>query len=401
MKVNNVRTVFWKEVVDSVRDSRTIFLMIALPLIIYPALFTGMGYFERSTRQKQEEAAISLAVVNSKDASGLVSFLESKGRNNLVVFEKPRGSDAAEMIRDKTVRVALVVPGQFQSALESGKAEELEILYDGADMNSLASRDRVTALLIEYGNSVVKQRLASKGLDVSILETVKTIPKNVATSREMGAFAFGTMVPFLLIILMSAGAQHTAIDVTVGEKERSTLETILATSASRTEIVFGKFLAVLLFSFTTAIMGLIGLLLTMFSGLSFMSALAEEKMSISADTVVILLLSLAPVMIFLSAAFMTIGCFAKSIKEGQTYSSYFYMAIMLAAVVTIFPGLEIGLKGYAIPVLGVLFLEKEVLLGSFNLVHILMASLSTLAIAVAAILLSVRLFSNEKVMFRI
>lgn len=275
------------------------------------------------------------------------------------------------------------------------------MLYDGADMNSVVARDRVTALLTEYGNSIVRQRLASRGLDVSILEAVKTAQKNVATSREMGAFAFGTMVPFLLIILMSAGAQHTAIDVTVGEKERSTLETVLATSASRTEIVFGKFYAVLLFSFATAIMGLIGLLLTMYSGLSFMSAIAEEKISISPGTILILLLSLAPVMIFLAAAFMTIGCFAKSIKEGQTYSSYFYMAIMLAAVVTIFPGLEIGLKGYAIPLLGVLFLEKEVLMGSFDVVHILMASLSTLAIAVVAIFLSVKLFSNEKVMFRI
>ncbi|MCX5800039.1 MAG: ABC transporter permease [Candidatus Eisenbacteria bacterium] len=401
MRISNVRTVFWKEVVDSVRDSRTIFLMIALPLVIYPALFTGMGYFEQMVREKQEETAVSVAVVNAEKASGLLAFLKEQGKVDVLSVSGSRGDDPGQMIRQRVARVALVVPDGFETALEGGHVTEVDVLYDGADMNSIGGRDRITSLLAEYGNRVVRQRLESRGLDVSILETVKAKPRNVATAREMGAFAIGTMVPFLLIILMSAGAQHTAIDVTVGEKERSTLETVLVTSASRTEIVLGKFAAVMLFSLATALMGLVGLLFTMYSGLSFMSAIAEGKMSVSAGTVLILLLSLVPVMIFLSAAFMAIGCFAKSIKEGQTYSSYFYMVIMLAAVVTIFPGLEFGLKGYAVPLVGVLFLEKEVLMGSFNILHIAVASLSTLVIAVGAIFLSVRLFSNEKVMFRV
>lgn len=401
MRLNNVRTVFRKEVIDSVRDSRTIFLMIALPLFIYPALFAGMGYLERMMREKQEEAAISVAIVNSGDASRLLSFLSEQDKLNVLIVPKNEEARASETIKQKIARVTLVVPDKFETMLDRGSAGELELLYDGADMNSVGARDRITGLLNDYGNRIVRQRLESRGLDLSILNTVKTKPTNVATAREMGAFAIGTMVPFLLIILMSAGAQHTAIDVTVGEKERSTLETVLVTSASRTEIVFGKFAAVLLFSFATAIMGLIGLLFTMYSGLSFMSAIAEGKLSVSGSTIMILLLSLAPVMVFISAAFMAIGCFAKSIKEGQTYSSYFYMVIMLAAVVTIFPGFETGLKGYAVPLLGVLFLEKEVLMGSFDVLHIAVASLSTLAIAVAAIFLSLKLFSNEKVMFRV
>ena len=401
MKPRNISTVFWKEVVDSVRDSRTIFLMIALPLVIYPALFTGMGYFERMMREKQEETAISVAVANSQYAPRLMEFLTKQDKLNVIVLPAGQESDAGQMVKDKVASAMLVLPEGFDAALDSGRTERVNLLYDGADVNSVGARERITALLIQYGNDIVKQRLKARGLDASILETITTEPRNVATSREMGAFAIGTIVPFLLIILMSAGAQHTAIDVTVGEKERSTLETVLATSASRTEIVFGKFGAVLLFSFATAIMGLIGLLFTMYSGLSFMSAIAEEKLTVSASTVAILLLSLAPVMIFLSAAFMAIGCFAKSIKEGQTYSSYFYMVIMLVAVVTIFPGLETGLTGYALPLLGVLFLEKEVLMGSFDLLHIMVATLSTLAIAVGAIFLSVKLFSNEKVMFRI
>lgn len=124
MKLNNVRTVFWKEVVDSVRDSRTIFLMIALPLIIYPALFTGMGYFERSMRQKQEEAAISLAVVNADDGTGLVSFLGKQEKLHLVVLPKGQENDAGRMIREKIAKVALVVPKKFEAALENGRSEE-------------------------------------------------------------------------------------------------------------------------------------------------------------------------------------------------------------------------------------------------------------------------------------
>ncbi|KPJ60709.1 MAG: hypothetical protein AMJ46_05510 [Latescibacteria bacterium DG_63] len=401
MKFSNVRTVLWKEIIDSIRDSRTIFLMIALPLIIYPALFTGLGYFERIVRKRQKETDISVAVLNHGSARELVEFLSGQEKLNVLLMPQTKTEGAADIVREQIARVALLIPEGFEASVRAGSEAGLTVLYDGADVISVGGRDRVIALLREYGSEIVRTRLEGRGLDISILDTVEISTENVATAGEMGALALGTMVPFFLIILMCAGAQHTAIDVTVGEKERSTLETVLASSASRTEVVFGKFAAVMVACMATAIMGLIGLLLTIYSGLSVMTAVAEGSLSISFGTVMVLLLTLIPVMIFLSAAFVAIGCFAKSIKEGQTYSSYFYMLIMLSAVVTIFPGFEIGVKGYAVPLLGVLFLEKEILTGTFDLLHVALALLSTLTIAVVAIYVSVRLFSNEKVMFRI
>ncbi|UCF78012.1 MAG: ABC transporter permease [Candidatus Eiseniibacteriota bacterium] len=401
MKLSNVRTVLWKEVIDSLRDSRTIFLMIALPLIIYPALFTGLGYFERLVRKRQREAGVSVAVVNYTDAHELVEFLSVQEKFEVLLMPRLEGEGAADVVRGQVANVALVVPDGFDELVKAGTLAGLTVLYDGADMISVSGRDRVISLLREYGSEVVRSRLEGRGLDVSILDTMDIGTENVATAGEMGAFAVGTIVPFFLIILMCAGAQHTAIDVTVGEKERSTLETILASSASRTEVVFGKFVAVMLASLATAIMGLVGLLLTIYSGLSFMTDVGEGSLTISFSTVMILLLTLLPVMVFVAATFVAIGCFAKSIKEGQTYSSYFYMLIMLSAVVTIFPGFETGLTGYAVPLLGVLFLEKEILTGGFDIVHTCVALLSTLAIAVGALLVSVKLFSNEKVMFRV
>jgi sodium transport system permease protein len=401
MKLGNVRTVLWKEIIDSLRDSRTIFLMIALPLIIYPALFTGMGYFERVVRKRQRETDVSVAVLNHMSAPALVEFLSVQEKLNVLLIPEVDEEGAADLVRDQIAKVALIVPHGFEASVRAGDVVGLAVLYDGADVISIGGKDRTISLLREFGSEIVRSRLEGRGLDISILDTVEIEQKNVATAGEMGALVIGTMVPFFLIILMCAGAQHTAIDVTVGEKERSTLETVLVTSASRTEVVFGKFSAVMMASLATAIMGLIGLLLTIYSGLSFMTAVAEETLTISLGTVMILLITLIPVMIFVSAAFVAIGCFAKSIKEGQTYSSYFYMLIMLSAVVTIFPGFETGLKGYAVPLLGVLFLEKEILTGTFDLLHVALALLSTLTIAVVAIFVSVKLFSNEKVMFRI
>ncbi len=401
MKLGNVRTVMWKEIIDSLRDSRTIFLMIALPLIIYPALFTGMGYLERVVRKRQKETAVSVAILNHLSARALVEFLSEQEKLNVLLMPGVEEENAANLVRDQIAQVALLIPREFESTVAAGQAVRLAVLYDGADVISIAAKDRTISLLREFGSEIVRTRLEGRGLDISILDTVEIDQKNVATAGEMGALVIGTMVPFFLIILMCAGAQHTAIDVTAGEKERSTLETVLATSASRTEVVFGKFAAVMLASLATAIMGLIGLLLTIYSGLSVMTAVADETLTISIGTVMVLLVTLIPVMIFVAAAFVAIGCFAKSIKEGQTYSSYFYMVIMLSAVVTIFPGFETSLAGYAVPLLGVLFLEKEILMGTFDLLHVLLALLSTLTIAVVAIFVSVKLFSNEKVMFRI
>ncbi|MBN1504619.1 MAG: hypothetical protein JW952_06145, partial [Candidatus Eisenbacteria bacterium] len=144
-----------------------------------------------------------------------------------------------------------------------------------------------------------------------------------------------------------------------------------------------------------------GLLVTIFGGLSFIAGETGQDLVISAGSVLALLATLIPAMIFVAATFVAIGCFAKSTKEGQTYSSYFYMVIMVAAVVTIFPGVDLGLKGFSIPLIGVLFLGREILSGAFVPAHVAAALVSTLAIAVGALVLSVRLFSNEKVMFRI
>jgi sodium transport system permease protein len=401
MRLSNIRTVLWKEVIDTLRDGRTLFLLVALPLVMYPALFAGLGYFERLMREKQEEATISVMVVNPGGAPGLVDALSGREKLNVVRLPKTDEASASRLIREEVVQVALLVPPAFEESLTAGKTATLALLYDGASIASADARDKITAAVGDYKSELVRKRLETRGLDITILDTVRIDPRNVATAGEMGAFVVSMMVPFFLIILMCAGAQHTAIDVTAGEKERSTLETVLTTSASRTEIVFGKFLAVLLTACATTLTGLTGLLITIFGGLSFISGEAGQKLVISPGSVLALLATLIPAMIFVAATFVAIGCFAKSTKEGQTYSSYFYMVIMVAAVVTIFPGVDMGIKGFAIPLIGVLFLGREILSGGFVLSHVAAALVSTLAIAVGALVLSVRLFSNEKVMFRI
>jgi len=401
MRASNIHTVLWKEVVDTIRDGRTLFLLVALPLVMYPALFAGLGYFERIMRQKQEEATVSVVIINPADAQQLVDLLSGREKLNVVRLPDTDEASASRLIREEVVQLALLVPPAFEESLTAGKMEKLVLLYDGANVASVDAREKITNAVSEYKSQLVRKRLETRGLDISILDTVQIESQNVATAGEMGAFVVSMMVPFFLIILMCAGAQHTAIDVTAGEKERSTLETVLTTSASRTEIVFGKFLAVLLTAFATTITGLAGLLLTIFGGLSFVSGVTEEKLVISFGSVLALLATLIPAMIFVAATFVAIGCFAKSTKEGQTYSSYFYMVIMVAAVMTIFPGVDMGLKGFAIPLIGVLFLGREILSGGFVPAHVGVALISTLAIAVGALVLSVRLFSNEKVMFRI
>lgn len=401
MRLSNIRTVLWKEVVDTLRDGRTLFLLVALPLVMYPALFAGLGYFERLMRQKQEEATVSVMVVNPGDAPELVDLLSAREKLRVVRLPDTDEESAARLIREEVVQLALLVPPAFEDSLAAGRTATLAILYDGASVASSDAREKITDALSDYKNRLVRHRLETRGLDISILDTVQLEARNVATAGEMGAFVVSMMVPFFLIVLMCAGAQHTAIDVTAGEKERSTLETVLTTSASRTEIVFGKFLAVLLAALATTLTGLAGLLVTIFGGLSFIAGETGQDLVISAGSVLALLATLIPAMIFVAATFVAIGCFAKSTKEGQTYSSYFYMVIMVAAVVTIFPGVDLGLKGFSIPLIGVLFLGREILSGAFVPAHVAAALVSTLAIAVGALVLSVRLFSNEKVMFRI
>jgi sodium transport system permease protein len=194
---------------------------------------------------------------------------------------------------------------------------------------------------------------------------------------------------------------QTAVDATTGEKERSTLETLLATSASRAELVIGKCAAVLTAALTGAITGIAGLWFTFAVVANAFPAMGDSslELTIGPDKLLLIFLTLLPPAVFLSAVLVAIGCFARSMREGQTYATYVYMAAVFLGLGS-FGQLTPPLSRFFIPILNTALLQREILTDSVQMLHAVAAVGVTTAAAALMLIIAIRLFSNEAVLFR-
>jgi len=204
----------------------------------------------------------------------------------------------------------------------------------------------------------------------------------------------------MIILLSIMGAMYPAIDLTAGEKERGTLETLLVSPVGRMEMVLGKFLTIMTASLSTATLSLLSLYVTVSSGM-MMTAAEEMTMTINPGALISLILMMIPLAGLFSALLMTIAVFARSYREAQTYISPLMIVAILPAMASLIPGISPDLQMALIPVLNVSMTLKEVLMGRFDFVLIMVTALSTMVYAAFAIFISFRMFQKESVLFRV
>jgi sodium transport system permease protein len=197
---------------------------------------------------------------------------------------------------------------------------------------------------------------------------------------------------------------YPAIDLTAGEKERGTMETILSSPISRTDLVFGKFGLVLSASLATAVLAVISM------GVSFSavgkshilksSDAAQMQLKIGLDAALTVFLMALPVAILFAAVLLTIALFAKSHKEAQSYVTPMTFVVIIPAVASLMPGVELTPKLALIPILNTSLVCKEIISGTYHWGSIAVIFLSTCVYAAAALFLAVKMFQRESVLFR-
>jgi len=388
--------VFRKELIDTLRDGRTIFAIFVFPFLLYPAMLMLLSWIESKNDQEAKLLAVRVGIVGEAEIPGLRDWVAAVPGVTPVTLDR-----APERLEDADVDAAFVVPAGVEALIARGDSVKVELLYMDADNRSSAAVLRVRPILDDIERSLTVSWARSLGARAEVAPPFSVERRDISSKTDKGRFFAALLIPYLLVFMVAAGAMQTAVDATTGEKERSTLETLLSTAASRGELVMGKTLAVLATSITGAVTGITGLWLT-FNVVARMVPGMEEgslQITIGADKAVLLFLTLLPVAIFLSAVLIAIGCFARSMREGQTYASYVYMG-------SVFLGLgSFGQQApeqrlFFIPILNTALLQREILTDTVNTLHAVTAIGVTTAIAALMLVIAVRLFSNESVLFR-
>jgi sodium transport system permease protein len=387
MNLPVVGTVYQREVLDLLRDRRTLFSMVVLPTIVFPLLFAVIGKFVDSAGKRASQEATTLAVGKAPPPPSFDRAITGSGLTRVAVDDVPKA------VQEKKAAAGVTF---------SADGRIVSVYADGTRQASGRAADKLRAALTELRDSTVLERLRAANLGPETLKPFELKRENVADERKMGGFLLGSMLGYVVILLMFSGGMYPAVDMTAGEKERKTLEALLATPAGRTEIVLGKILACVTATYATAILTTASLFYSLRSGSQFFEG-AEKFIGsapVDAKTLGLLLLTLMPVAVMAGALMIAIATAARSFKEAQSYLTPLIMVVIFPSLLGGLPGMELNAMTSLIPIFNASQVLKGILQGDIETMPLVVTNLANVGYAALCFWVAVRTFNDEKVLFR-
>jgi sodium transport system permease protein len=403
MSLRNIGIVYRKELTEAIRDRRTVISAILVPLLLFPVLSVGFGSLAVVLVGKAKEEVPKVMLRGGEDSPEVVAGLKKLDKIDIV----PETPDWKNQIINKEVRAAVEIPSGFQTDVAEQKPDTVKIYNYEGELKSEFASEKIDKYLKQYRDQVVKQRLAAKNLPETVLNPFEVKQENVAPPEKVSGAAIGGIIGYMVILLCMTGAMYPAMDLTAGEKERGTMETILSSPISRMHLVLGKFFLILTAALGTAVLSVTSM------GVSFSvlghytsqtangrAAAAGMLLKLGPKTIASVFLMAIPIAVLFSATLMTIALFAKTYKEAQSYLTPMTFLVIIPAIAAMLPGVELTPKLSLIPILGTSLLCKELVAGTYHWNLIALIFTSNCVYAAAALFIAIKMFQRESVLFR-
>ena len=382
--------VFRKELRETLRDRRTLIVMVAIPILLYPVLLIATEQFALLGIRRIESEASQVAVTGPA-SDDVIEFLASD--EGLELLEVPEPVEAA--VRSRFVGAVVV----FGPLPEREGTQRVTVLYDAADERSQRARTVLARALRNWDDTLLARRLTERRLPPGFADPLAVADSSVARAEELGGYTLGRFLPMLLIIMTLLGTFYPAIDMAAGEKERGTLETLLTAPVPPRQIVVGKFLAVALIGVVAAALNLASMLLTFQTGLFQLGGSLDIEFALPWGSVLLIFVTLIPLAVLFGSLFLGIALRSRSFKEAQTTLTPVYLLVMVPALLPVFPGIGFTVALAAVPVAGLGIFFRELMAGSPALAPSLVAVATTGLWAWAALAFASASFGREDVLF--
>lgn len=440
MKTKAFKLLLKKELLDVFRDKKAIIMMVLVPILLYPLIFFGSMAVMTMIQSNMEEGEYKVAIVASDDGA-LKSAVEKHNENAKVeaqekaetestdqgnssedsVSQGNSASTSANGIATDVLTLVDAPSGDYQEALQNEELDAYvtsskdssgktvyEVYYVSSITNSSYAAGIVRDVVDELSREESKEKIQAAGLDADvIMNPVVCESEDLASSEQSAGSILGMILPFLLVLSLLMGTMYPAIDVTAGEKERGTLETLLTLPVSNREIIFSKF-------FTVAIIGIISALLNIVS-IAFMGTYmirlmgdAVESMGISfagidigkfIPAIIFMVLAILAFSLFISAVTMCITSLAKSYKEANNYITPLMLVVMLTGYIGFIPNIELTHTMALVPVANICLMIKNLLLFKVEYKLVAVVLVSNVLYAIVAVLILSRIYDSENVLF--
>ncbi len=395
MNRRNVLTIVRKELLETLRDRRTLVAMIGIPLLLYPALFVIITQVV-TLQQAKMERQISRIALHETAPTLLRQWLSGLEQVELIDSADPEAA-----VRLGQAHAAVTAGPDLPASLETRVSGEVVIDFDGTEPASRHAMERVRDALEEQFDRILEERLAEAGLPRAYIEPIRIESANIATAeKRTGSFLAG-LLPMLLVVMVGVGAFYPAVDLTAGEKERGTFETLLSTPTSKLDIVTGKFITVFALAMFTGLLNLGSMTLSLAYQLVQLPENAGASIfsfdHVSIADFGLILLALIPLAFFICALMMAIAVFARDFKEAQNFVTPFYLLILVPGMIASMPGVELSAATELIPIANVALLFKAILTEKASAEAYLTVFICTSVYALLALVFAAWLFQSEQV----
>jgi len=329
-----------KELIDLFRDRRTVALGLLLMPLLFPALILGAGGLAERKTRTQLESTLQLPVIGAEHAPNLIRYLHGQNIEAQPAPEDPEGDVRAQTF-DAVLRISL----EFAEDWRGSRSARVELIYDSSQRDSQIPIARVRAAIEQYNSTLAVLRSINRGLSPEVLRPVLIAQRDVATPESKRGMLLA-FLPYLLILSSFLGGAYLVIDVTAGERERQSLEPLLATPAARASIMSGKILAAIVF-------GMLSLLLILAAfKVSFAVAPGQMRLvDLSWSLLSQLLLVLLPMVLIGTTLLTLISASVKSVKEAQSYMSVLMLLPIVPTVMLLVNPIKKQLWQFVVPFL--------------------------------------------------
>ena len=428
MNTRIIKILFIKEMLDVLRDKKTVIMMLVVPVILYPLIFIVVMQVMAAISSSMEEQNYKIAIEAEDDGAFQQRLMakNEKSRDESAV-NKEESQDDADTFADydedaesseTTYTITIVDPESIDDYERALEAEELDVYVRGTMQNGKLQYDVyyissvtnsnyamniVMDVFDEYQDELTKSKIEEAGLDVhEILEPVLYENNDTASREQSLGSIMGSILPFMLVISLLMGTMYPAIDTTAGERERGTLETILTLPVTNRQLIVSKFLTVAVIGMISALLNIIsmgGIAVYMYKIFDMQTDAADIDMARFYPAILVGILAILAFSLFISAVTMCVTSFARSYKEANNYITPLMLVVLFTGYIGFIPNIELTRTMAMVPVANICLLIKNILVFKIDYMIIAVVLISNIAYAVFAILFLGKIYDSEAILF--
>ena len=422
MSTKILKTLVKKEMMDVLRDKKTVFIMLVIPIILYPLIFIGALQLVAFVSSSMEKNNYKIVVAAEDEGRFLHKLEEFRLGGSKIAENGVQASDdaavATEEEEEQSYEITIVDSGSitdYETALNdeeidayvSGELQDGKMQYDVYYLSSANNSSYAAGVIMDVLDALredlSKQMIAEEGLDVqAVFEPIAYARRDIASSEQSIGSIMGSILPFMLVISLLMGTMYPAIDTTAGERERGTLETILTLPVTNRQLIVSKFITVAVIGIVSALLNILSMgaiACYMYKMMDMQTDMGSFDLAKFIPAILVCMLAVFAFSLFISAVAMCVTSFAKSYKEANNYITPLMLVVMFVGYVGFIPNVELTQTMAMVPVANICLLVKNMLLFKVDYAVIAMVLLSNVAYAVIAILFLSKIYDSEAILF--